>query len=366
MRVLQVITSGEAGGAQSHVLALCRAIAGQVDLTAAIGGMKDTSVLGDELRKLGIEVHHLPELRNSTSPFAMLRAARAIGAQVQRHGPDIVHAHSSFAGAAARIAAHRCGVPCVYTVHGFGFKPQARPLVREAAWIGETLLAPWTSHMICVSRHEAALARSLPFAPQAISVVANGLPDVSQRADPAVEPARVVTVARLAAPKRVDLLLQALSLLPQAPATSVIGDGPDRALLQAQADQLGVRNVGFPGSVSDVPERLATHAIFVLLSDHEGMPISILEAMRAGLAIVASRLPGIEETVTHGESALLVENDPKAVAEAISMLQVDAALRTRLGRAARARFERDFESRSMARRVLDIYRSVPAPRERHA
>jgi glycosyltransferase involved in cell wall biosynthesis len=118
--------------------------------------------------------------------------------------------------------------------------------------------------------------------------------------------------------------------------------------------------------VSDVPERLAAHAVFVLLSDHEGMPISILEAMRAGLAIVASRLPGIEETVTHGESALLVENDPKAVAEAISMLQVDPALRTRLGRAARARFERDFDSRSMARRVLDIYGSVLAPRERHA
>jgi glycosyltransferase involved in cell wall biosynthesis len=181
---------------------------------------------------------------------------------------------------------------------------------------------------------------------------------VSQRAEPARDPARVITVARLAAPKRVDLLLQSLSLLPHPPATDVIGDGPDRALLQAQADRLGLRNVAFPGSVSDVPERLSAHAIFVLLSDHEGMPISIIEAMRAGLAIVASRLPGIEETVTHGESALLVDNDPKVVAQALARLQSDAALRAELGRAARARFERDFDSRSMAQRVLDIYRSV--------
>lgn len=365
MRVLQVITSGEAGGAQSHVLALCRAIAGDVSLSAAIGNEGDRSELGDELRKLAIPVHHLPQLRNSTNPWALMRAAAAISHLVRETRPDVVHAHSSFAGAAARIAAHRCGVPCVYTVHGFGFKPQARPLVREAAWLAEALLAPRTSHMICVSEHEASLARKLPFAPRALSVVANGLPDVAQRAHPGDEPACIIMVARLAPPKRPDLLLHALSLLPQSPPAEIVGDGPDRALLQAQADRLALRKVSFAGSVSDVADRLARSAIFVLLSDHEGLPISVIEAMRAGLAIVATRLPGIEEMVTHGGSALLVENKPKDIADALQALLADPALRRRLGNAARARYERDFDSQAMAQRVLEVYRSVaPSAKER--
>jgi glycosyltransferase involved in cell wall biosynthesis len=358
VRVLQVITSGEAGGAQSHLLALSREVRQEVELVAAIGSTTGTSVLGAELESLGIETHHLPELRNSTNPLAIRRAAAALAALIPKLRPDVVHAHSSFAGAAARVAAHRCRIPCAYTVHGFGFKPQARRGVRQAAWVAEVLLAPWTSHMICVSQHEASLARKLPFAPKALSVVANGLPDVPERAAPSAEPAGVITVARLAAPKRPDLLLQALSLLPHPPATQVVGDGPERALLEAQAARLGLRQVAFPGSVGDVAQRLAAHSIFVLLSDHEGMPISVIEAMRAGMAIIATRLPGIEEMVVHGESALLVANNPQDVAQALRSLIADPALRGRLGAAARERYLRDFDARAMARRVMDVYRSL--------
>ena len=357
MRVLQVITSGEAGGAQSHVLALCEALNGHVELAAAIGS-GGGGVLAERLTALGIPVHALHQVRNSTNPFQMSRAAREIEQVIAKLRPDIVHAHSSFAGAAARIAASRLGVPCVYTVHGFGFKREARSPAREAAWLGEMVLARRTGRMICVSQHEAELARRLPLPAGAVTVIHNGLPDVAFRSNMAREAASIATVARLAPPKRVDLLLDALHLETAPPPVEVIGDGPLREALQTQASNFGLTRVRFSGNVADVARRLSQHSIFVLLSDHEGLPISILEAMRAGMAILVSRLPGIGELVADEESALLVDNDPHAIANALERLLRDTALRVRLGAAARARYERDFGAQTMARRVLDVYRSM--------
>lgn len=359
---MQVITSGVAGGAQSHLHALCHALAGRVELGAAIGSQEGRSALGDRLAALRVEAFHLPALRNSTNPLRLRGAVHELRALIGQWKPDVVHAHSSFAGAAARVAAHQCGVPAVYTVHGFGFKREAQPFVREMAWLGESLLAPWTNHMICVSNHEAKLAQRLPRTPKAISVIPNGLPDVAWRADAQLHASGVVMVARLAAPKRADLLLDALALLPDCPETHIVGDGPQRESLQAKADALGLARVAFAGDVDDVPQRLARAGIFVLLSDHEGMPISVIEAMRAGLAIVASRLPGIEEMVEHEESALLVPNEPGRVRDAIARLLADPALRTRLAQAARARYERDFDASTMADKVLAIYGDVARAR----
>jgi glycosyltransferase involved in cell wall biosynthesis len=155
-------------------------------------------------------------------------------------------------------------------------------------------------------------------------------------------------------------LIDALHLENAPPSVEVIGDGPLRQRLQDHASNLGLTRVQFSGNVPDVARRLARHSIFVLLSDHEGLPMSIIEAMRAGMAVVASRLPGIEELVTHEESALLVANDPHEVADALERLLRDPALRSRIGAAARARYEHEFGAQAMAARVLDVYRSLSA------
>ena len=118
-------------------------------------------------------------------------------------------------------------------------------------------------------------------------------------------------------------------------------------------------HITLEGDVANVAERLAQQQVFVLLSDHEGLPIAILEAMRAGMAIVATRLPGIEEMLTHQESAWLVPNEAPEVARALQTLLGDAALRQRLGRAARARYEAGFQPEAMAAPVLAIYQQAP-------
>jgi glycosyltransferase involved in cell wall biosynthesis len=363
---MQVITKGENGGAQTHLLSLCQALAPRTRFVAAIGGTAPGSALGDELQSLDIPVRWIPQLGNSLSPLLLFAAVRALLHAVREHRPDIIHAHSAVAGVVARIAGYIAGTPVVYTVHGFGFKPETPLLQRLAAWLAESALAPITRQMICVSEHERQLAGRLLIPPRHLCVITNAVADTPERAVPDQQPMRIVMVARHARPKRQDLLLRALFLLrnrlgQEAPVV-LVGGGPDLAAHRALASELDLHGVTFTGDVTDVARRLATHSVFVLLSDHEGLPISIIEAMRAGLAIVATDLPGIRELLTHGTNGLLVPNDPAMLTDTLESLAADPALRARLGKAARLRYEDRFTPAPLARAVEALYDQI-APHE---
>jgi glycosyltransferase involved in cell wall biosynthesis len=359
---MQVITKGESGGAQTHVLVLCKALMPRIRLVAVIGGASPRSLLGDELQALGIPVCPLPQLGNSLSPLRVFSAVRALLRLLREHKPDALHAHSGVAGVVARIAGLIAGTPVIYTVHGFGFKPEAPLAQRLAAWLAEWTMARFTHHMICVSSHELQLARRLPIAANRLSVIPNAVWDTPARAHPGHEPMRIAMVARLAAPKRPDLLLLALARLRDRlgheAAATLIGGGPDIEAHRALAERLSLQGVEFAGDVGDVPARLAQHEVFVLMSDHEGLPISVIEAMRAGLAIVASDLPGIRELLTHGTHGLLVPNEPDALAEALLALAAAPQLRARLGQAARRHYETRFTPAPMGCAVQALYGQI--------
>ncbi len=379
--VMLVITKGEAGGAQSHVLALCQALQTRVTFTVVIGGPVAESVLGRELSALGIRVHPLPEMVESLNPLRLWPAVQQLTNLIATHKPDLVHAHSAIAGVAARIAGKRAQIPVVYTVHGFGFKPEVPLLRRTAASLAERMLAHWTAQMICVSRHERDLAYALPIDAERVNVIANGIArrqaaqapthgegetdetigtvDTAQSTHSAAPPS-LIMVARMKSPKRHDLLLQALAKVRNAlgkelPVT-LAGDGPLHAAHLALAQSLNLKCITWAGDVNNVSELLTQHDVFVLLSDHEGMPITVLEAMRAGLCVLASDLPGIQEQISQNQEGLLVANTADAVAEQLIRLTREPHLRKRLGRAAQQRFDTTFTAERMADQVLQVYR----------
>jgi len=173
---------------------------------------------------------------------------------------------------------------------------------------------------------------------------------------------RAIMVARCAPPKRHDLLLQALSLIfirhgYEIPAT-IVGDGPQLASLRRQAHALGLQQVRFTGDVSNVPELLAEHHVFTLVSDHEGLPISIIEAMRSGLPIVSSDLPGICELIEGEIQGRLVANHVEHLAQTLMDLAGQPEIRKRMGIAARHRFERDYMPEKMVRDTLAVYAQI--------
>lgn len=363
--VMLVITKGEVGGAQTHVIELCRALRGRVHFTAVIGGTDDNSFLSEALKALGVQVITLPALSNSLNPYRIVVSIKGLLQQIRVHQPHVIHVHSAVAGVVARIAGKISQTSVVYTVHGFGFKPQATPWIRWNAWIAEAMMAAWATRMICVSEYEKTLSKQLPMDPNRVNVIRNAISDVPWQSHAAKTPASIVMVARLAAPKRPDLLVQALGLLAHQglqPITKILGGGPDQTIIQQMVAELQLPHIHLQGDVHNVAEQLAENQIFVLLSDHEGLPMSILEAMRAGMAILATRLPGIAELIEDEQHGLLVDNNPDAIAQQLARLLQNPDLRQQLGQQARLRYEAEFKSESMASKVLDIYREAPLQR----
>jgi glycosyltransferase involved in cell wall biosynthesis len=182
--------------------------------------------------------------------------------------------------------------------------------------------------------------------------------DAAPRARLEGDPPRIVTVGRLAAPKDALTLVRALAALGPLPFRAVlVGDGPDRAEVEAAVRSLGLADrVELAGSRADVPDLLAAADLFVLSSRSEGAPFSILEAMAAGLPVVASEVGGVAELVAHGETGLLVPaGDPAPLADALRTLLVDPGLRSRLGAAGRARARERFDLRALRGAHVELY-----------
>lgn len=360
-RIAYVITNSEIGGAQTHVADLLHALQDRVDATLLSGG--DGPLLS-VAQSLGVPAVRLTLLDNALSPLRAVTTLRQLMAALREAAPDLVHVHSAKAGALGRVAAWLLGVPVVYTVHGFAFKPAAPALRRVAARLAEWCLAPLTTRLVCVADAERSLAAALPIPAARVSVVHNGIADTAMRATPGQPLKKIVMVARFAAPKRPDLLIRAFARADLAGCELVIaGDGPTREAMRQLASELAPGRVSLPGNVTDIAGLLASAQLFVLASDHEGLPMSVMEAMRAGLPTLASDLPGIREQAGDTAAVRFVPgNDVDALADALATLATDSAGRAAMGRDARQRWEQAFGVDRMADATWQVYREALGPR----
>ena len=169
----------------------------------------------------------------------------------------------------------------------------------------------------------------------------------------------VLTIARLDAQKGITHLLDAAASVPNA-FFAIAGDGPDRASLEAHASSLGItERVRFLGHRRDVPGLLAIADLFVLPSLYEGLPLAALEAMAAGVPVVATAIGGTSEIVRDGETGTLVPPaDGAALAAAIARVLSDRERTTRLASAARALVQREYSVESMVRSVSAVYEEL--------
>jgi glycosyltransferase involved in cell wall biosynthesis len=278
--------------------------------------------------------------------------------------PDLVSAHSSKAGVLGRMAARSLGIPVIFTAHGWAFTPGI-PNHQAAlyTWI-ERLAAPLASKVITVSEFDRRLALARGVAPsRKLVTIHNGMPDVDPtlRADPSRNPVRFAMVARFEPQKDHTTLLQAFAGLQQEGWTlDLIGDGPLQAGAEELSQRLGLAGrVRFWGQRMDVDLRLADAQVALLISNWEGFPRSILEAMRAGLPVIATAVGGVVESVRNGETGFTVSRgDVAGLRQRLAQLLRDPDLRARLGRNARQLYEERFTLEKTLDKTLAVYREV--------
>ena len=370
MKILYLITRAERGGAQVHVLDLIRGFRGRCDMEVAAG---EDGFLLDEARALGVSCHLLPHLIHPISPANDLLAIREIIGLLQRIQPDLVHAHTSKAGILGRLAAWRCRIPAVFTAHTWCFAEGASWKWKFVGAPCERLAALPGGPIINVSDANRALALRYRVAPPSrLVTIHNGVPDESSFVPAASgQVPIIIMVARFAAQKNQALLLDACAPLMVPYRLQFAGTGPTLSAVERKVQELSLTDrVEFLGDRSDIAERLRAASIFALATNWEGLPLSILEAMRAGLPIVASDVGGVREAVTSGRNGFLIaRQDTTAFTFALETLLTDERLRSRMAADSRRLFEERFTSERMLRRTFDLYRrtvSVPVEHLREA
>jgi glycosyltransferase involved in cell wall biosynthesis len=225
-----------------------------------------------------------------------------------------------------------------------------------------------TSAVVCVSESERSLgvaARTCKAERTVVihnAVEVDGVPVASPDDGP---PIRIVSVGRIAPPKDFSTLVQAVGRLEGGTAElTLLGDGPGRGAVEAEIVALGLAGtVRLAGNVQDVRFRLAQADVFVLSSSSEGFPISVLEAMAAGLPVVAADVGGVREAVEDGVTGhLFAAGDVAALAEKLAALAAEPALRRKLGEAARERAVAHFALPQWRDRHVRLYDELIAGR----
>ena len=312
----------------------------------------------------------LPLVR-SPSPREDGRAVAGLARAVRELRPALVHAHSSKAGAVARLArvlAPR--TPVLYTPHGYAHAGHFESAAQRRAYaLAERALTPLASRIVCVCEAERRLALGLGAGARA-QVVHNGVdvpPDTPVHPEVAALRAAghpvLATVTLLRPGKGIETLLDALpALLAAHPAVRLVigGTGDDRGDLEARARALGVADaVRFLGFTRDSAAVLRGADVFVSPSWAESFPYVILEAMALGVPTVATRVGGVGEALRDGDTGLLVApRDAAARASAAGALISDRQRADEMGARARADARARFTRERMLEGLATVYRDV--------
>ncbi len=366
------------GGAEVVVSSLTRWLRGR-NAEVEVGCLDEVGTLGEELRKEGVSLvwYQRKPGKDILLPWRIARHLR--GSSI-----DVIHAHQMTPFVYGMVAKFMTGVPLILTEHGRLYPDVAS--ARRRAF--NRIFGSSVDRITAVS---GAVLRSLVtvegFRPDVIEVLYNGV-DVERLSRPlsdhhtarrriGVPPdARVIgTVGRLHPDKNYELLLRATAILRNDTLNVflvIVGAGPEEERLRVLAGELGLsQRTVFLGERRDIEEILPAFDVFALPSRTEGTPVTLLEAMAAGIPIVATAVGGVPELLDDGREALLVRVDASSdqgplapFAAALSRVLTDAELRCSLIGNARSRARRSFSRDAIFQRYQSLYDEVLAERRR--
>jgi len=379
MTLLHLITRLSLGGSARNTIDSAAAAVGAgyrtILATGTSGAEMDVTAAADEA---GCEVVVIPSYRRQVSPFWDLRALFQTMSLIRRERVQIVHTHTSKAGFVGRLAASLSRAPVIiHTPHGHIFHDYYGPFLTRFFITLERFAATLTDRIVVLTDRggEEHLARGIG-RPHQYVTIPSGV-DIRALRDqaPTREQARkllgwdddklyLLGIGRFVSVKGFDIAVRAmpdvLEAVPQA-RLFLLGDGPERPVLEGAAKELGVAHrLTYVRASELVGPYLSGADVFLAPSRNEGMGRAIVEAMSLGLPIVATRVGGIPDVVTDGESGYLTASEnPQELARAIVELARSPTKRAGFGECGKKRAEQ-FSLETMVGRLLDLYREVSA------
>ena len=331
-------THADRGGAPKWTYAQMRLLQGSYDLYLGTGS---EGWLTDASAKLCREIWVDKAAYHPLSLGYLWRLYRF----VKKHRIDAVVASNAYAGVYARLLKLlKPSLRVAYVSHGWSALYRGSLLHRSA----ERLLARMSDAILAVSKSDAIKAvESLKIDPAKLTLIENGvMPCRKDEKIKKLEGLHLVMVARFEKPKRQDIVVKAAAEVPDA-TFHFLGDGPMRATLEQTAPS----NVRFWGECEDVEQILQQMDLFVLLSDSEGMPLSILEALSCAKPLIVSDLPSLRGFVE--ENGIVVQNSVPALVAAIEKIKMGDL--KEMSERSRKLFKRSYNLERKKGDYLDFY-----------
>ena len=386
MRILRVIARMNLGGPAYHVSLLSGRMSPERFATILVSGtVPDAEASSEHLaRRYGAHHVRLDSLGPELNPLRDLRALRDVARIARGFRPHVIHTHTAKAGFIGRLAAQACRSPrpvVVHTYHGHVLEGYYSAPVAGFYRILERAMARRSDRLIGVSTATVDDLVRLRVAERAkFVVVPLGLelddflalapePEGPFRDELGIGPNEILAtfVGRLVPIKRVDVMLRAVARARALGAPlklAVVGDGDERAKLEALAAQLGVaEHVRFVGYRHDLTAIVAGTDIALLTSDNEGTPVALIEAGAGARPLVATRAGGVPDVVVPGAGLLADRGDHEGIAKALADLAADGALRREMGATARANVASRYRAESLLERMADLYEELMRERD---
>jgi glycosyltransferase involved in cell wall biosynthesis len=376
-RIVFVFHRGDVvGGASIYIVHMAHAL-------AAAGHGVHVIVAGEGhfaslLARSGLSWSAIPAAGRAMGPSTAWRGARLIPQlrkELDRLNPTLVSAQGAQAGLFVRAMRPRLSCPIVYTPHGWSFMPGAGVKNQFGGRLVEWVLRRRADATIAVSEYEAAVGRSARAVnSRKLHVIRNGIPDVSpdpvaRASRPDADCVKFVSVARFERQKNHAALIDAAARVRDLSFhLALYGEGELEAGAREHVARLGLEKyVDFMGTTDDIATVLTEADVFVLSSRWESFPLSILEGVSAGCAVIATDVGGVSEAIENGRNGLLVPPDNvDALALAMRRVIEDASLRSNLASKARADFESRFQLESMTAPTIALYRELERTRSRRS
>jgi len=356
IRICHVVLSLRPGGLENGVVNVINGLPSP-QFQSSVICLQESGEFAERIKDRSVEVVPMG-LKPGNDPKMPFQVASVL----RRLKPHIVHTRNIEAFFYGAVAAKIARVPhVIHSEHGRTF-----PETRLRSWVQRALVRGTDCTFAVTARLREDLVRYIGLPASRIEVLYNGvdLGKFSAARPPRAPdaPIRIGSVGRMVPVKNYPLLLEALAKLPADCRWTcrLVGDGPERDRLRTIALQLGLQDrVEFLGHREDVAALLQEMDIFVLPSISEGMSNTLLEAMAAGAAAIASDVGGNSEIVANGASGLLFPSgDAATLGEHLARLINDEGLRTRLCNAARERMHAEFSITGMIDRYASLYRRV--------
>jgi glycosyltransferase involved in cell wall biosynthesis len=397
IRVLRVIARLNMGGPALHVSYLTAGLRERGYETTLVAGnlARGESSMAFVADAAGVEIVRLPQLHREVSVVYDALSVASLVKLIREHRPHILHTHTAKAGAVGRIAARLAGDArppiVVHTFHGHVLEGYFGPAKAELFRRVEQALARDTSRLIAVSPEVRDDLVELGVAPaEKFAVVRLGI-ELGERTRPAADARTqlrrlfgvpedrfvVGWIGRMTAVKRLPDVLEAFRRLRERGVDAtlcLVGEGPDRTDVEALAHRLGImRDCLFVGYQRDVAPYYAFFDALLLPSANEGTPVVAIEALAAGLPVVATAVGGVPDVVEDGVDGFLVRRgDVDGLADRLQRLADDPELRRAMGRAGAERMPGRYAVERLVDDVDALYRELlaeaglPLPAERVA